>query len=170
MPYYLSLAGLSFLWGAYILRVHLKGQLPTRVLFVRETGMVQFAWHEDHPPYQIPFADLELYCFRGSSWGGSYFLSFLVPTRIPDDIHLKDLYVAYFPFGTFEDAQRYWSAVSQFMDKNYPIPRSLYYCMEHALNNSTLPGPGGDPFPAHLAAQAPFFNFETKEPYDKEIW
>lgn len=115
---------------------HRKARIPRGklVVFDRKTGNVNFPAFGGNPELVIPFEEVEMY--RGSlgfSLGRGMPVTSLIPKKYPKHGKRDCQYIVAFA-DSYDGACQSWTLLTEFMDKNKPIPFGLLQSVQHHLN------------------------------------
>ncbi|WP_220494712.1 MULTISPECIES: hypothetical protein, partial [unclassified Pseudoalteromonas] len=115
---------------------HRKAKIPraTSVVFDRKTGNVNFPAFGGNPELVIPFEEVEMY--RGSlgfSLGSGMPVTSLIPKKYPKHGKRDCQYIVAFA-DSYDGACQSWTLLTEFMDKNKPIPFGLLQSVQDYLD------------------------------------
>jgi hypothetical protein len=115
---------------------HRKAKIPraTSVVFDRKTGNVNFPAFGGNPELVIPFEEVEMY--RGSlgfSLGTGMPVTSLIPKKYPKHGKRDCQYIVAFA-DSYDGACQSWTLLTEFMDKNKPIPFGLLQSVQDYLD------------------------------------
>ncbi|WP_139048204.1 hypothetical protein [Pseudoalteromonas sp. BSi20652] len=115
---------------------HRKAKIPraTSVVFDRKSGNVNFPAFGGNPELVIPFEEVEMY--RGSlgfSLGRGMPVTSLIPKKYPKHGKRDCQYIVAFA-DSYDEACQSWTLLTEFMDKNKPIPFGLLQSVQDYLN------------------------------------
>ncbi|REL27772.1 hypothetical protein DXX93_15205 [Thalassotalea euphylliae] len=117
-----------------------KKKQAQAVVCDRKTGNVHFPAFGKNPELVIPFNQVELYVGSvGYSRGSGMAAKCIVPTMYPKAAK-RDFQYAILIADSYDEACRYWTLLTEFMDKNKPIPYGFLNSVQFHLdrNKSTI--------------------------------
>ncbi|REL27777.1 hypothetical protein DXX93_15230 [Thalassotalea euphylliae] len=103
----------------------------------RKTGNVRFPAFGKNPELVIPFDQVELYVGSvGYSLGSGMAAKCIVPTMYPKAAKW-DFQYAVLVADNYDQACRYWTLLTEFMDKNKPIPYGFLNAVQFNIDDDS---------------------------------